>query len=73
MLNVKTKSLPAWDEALAGRIRDGMTLAALEAEVRGAVEAENGKASESARNDAIAKALVEIVTIDKVSLDLKCL
>lgn len=66
ILGVKSKILPVWDNELANRIRDGMTLSELEAEVRGAVDTENGKASESARNDAIAKALLEIASFNKV-------
>lgn len=26
VLSVKTKTIPAWDQTLAGRVRDGMTL-----------------------------------------------
>ena len=33
MLGVKTKSLPDWNDELAGRIRDGMTLVELDQEV----------------------------------------
>jgi FKBP-type peptidyl-prolyl cis-trans isomerase (trigger factor) len=33
VLEVKTKTIPTWDEALAARVRDGMTLAELDAEV----------------------------------------
>lgn len=33
VLGVKTKTLPPWDEALAAKIRDGMTLAELDQEV----------------------------------------
>lgn len=33
VLGLKTKTLPAWDDELAGRIREGMTLLELDAEV----------------------------------------
>jgi hypothetical protein len=33
VLDVKTRSLPAWDDNLANTVREGMTLQALEAEV----------------------------------------
>jgi FKBP-type peptidyl-prolyl cis-trans isomerase (trigger factor) len=50
ILEVKTKALPPWDQALASRIRDGMSLQELETEVRNAVDTEKVKASESKRS-----------------------
>ena len=55
VLAIKTKAFPQWDETLAGRIRDGLTLADLESEVREAVDGEAVKSVESLRNDEIAK------------------
>ena len=37
VLGVKTKSLPDWNEELAGKIREGMTLAELDQEARHAI------------------------------------
>lgn len=63
---VKTKALPAWDETLAGRIREGMSLALLEAEVRQAVEGDASSTNENIRNDAIMNALLAITTFDRI-------
>jgi FKBP-type peptidyl-prolyl cis-trans isomerase (trigger factor) len=66
VLAVKTKTLPVWDEKLAGRIRDGMSLAELDGEVRKALEGDNASNQENARNDALAAALLEITSISKI-------
>lgn len=66
VLAIKTKAFPQWDEALAGRIRDGLTLAELESEVREAVDGEAVKSVESLRNDEIAKALLEKVVFNRI-------
>lgn len=66
VLNVKTKTLPKWDEDLAKRIRPDLTLELLEAEVRAAIEGDGIASTENARNDAIATALLEIVSMKKI-------
>lgn len=63
---VKTKALPQWDETLAARIRDGMTLEILDAEVRQAVEGDSVSTNENIRNDAIMNALLAITTMDRL-------
>ena len=65
---VRKQKLPEWDEALAGRIREGLTLSALEAEVAQAVDGERDAQAEDARNSALSKALAEIVVIKKVAI-----
>lgn len=64
--SVNVKTLPAWDEKLADRIREGMTLAELEDEVRQAIDGEAESGEEVSRNDGIAKALLEITTMNKI-------
>lgn len=66
VLGVKTQELPQWDATLAERVRTGLTLPDLEAEVRQAVEGDRDSQSEGVRNDALAQALVEIAHIKKV-------
>lgn len=63
---VNVKTLPAWDQTLANRVREGMSLAELENEVRKAIEGEAETTSEVARNDALANALLEITTMSKI-------
>jgi len=63
---VSVKSLPTWDQTLAGRVREGMTLAELEAEVRKAIDGEAESSSEVARNDALATALLAITSMSKI-------
>ena len=63
---VNVKTLPAWDEKLAGRIRDGMKLEELEEEVRQAIDGEAESGEEIARNDGIAKALLEVTVMNKI-------
>jgi len=69
VLGLKTKTLPRWDDELAGRIREGMTLQELEEEVRRAVEGEGGTA-ESLRNERLATALLQIASIDLIPASL---
>ena len=57
--------MPAWDEKLAGRIRDGMKLEELEEEVRQAIDGEAESGEEIARNDGIAKALLEVTIMSR--------
>jgi FKBP-type peptidyl-prolyl cis-trans isomerase (trigger factor) len=66
VLTVKRKLLPAWDEALAQKIRPEMTLALLESEVRQAIEGDGAASTENTRNDAIASALLEILSMKKL-------
>jgi len=66
VLEVKSCILPEWNEELAARIRDGMTLADLEAQVTQAVEGDMNKGVETARNDAIANALVSIAEVSQL-------
>ena len=66
MLAVKKKTLPAWDEELAKRIRPDLTLELLEAEVRQALEGDTASSTENTRNDAIASALLEIISMKKI-------
>lgn len=66
VLAVKRKTLPAWDENLAKKIRPDLTLELLEAEVRSAIEGDGVASSENTRNDSIANALLEIVTMKKI-------
>lgn len=65
-LEIMTKEIPEWNEELAASIRDGMTLAELDAEVRGAVEGEKQNDIDNSRNDALAQALIEIVDISRI-------
>ena len=64
--SVNVKTLPAWDEKLANRIREGMNLEELEEEVRKAIDGEAESGEEVSRNDGIAKALLEITTMNKI-------
>jgi len=63
---VKKQALPEWNEELAGRIREGMSLEALEKELEDAVKGENESENDSIRNDALANALLDIVTVDNL-------
>ena len=64
--SVSTKTLPAWDGVLANRVREGMTLEELEAEVNKALEGEGESSTEASRNDALANALLTITTMSKI-------
>lgn len=66
VITIKTKSLPIWNAELAERVRPGLTLEELEAEVKQAVEGEKDSQTENIRNDALAKALGQISVIKKV-------
>ena len=66
VIEVKTQTLPAWDAALAERVRPGLTLADLDTEVRQAVDGERDSQTENIRNDALAKALYEITKVSKL-------
>jgi len=66
VLDVKTKTLPAWDEELAASVRDGMTLEQLNNEVLKAIEGDSNSNTERARNDALASALLSITTISRL-------
>lgn len=63
---VNTKTLPEWNEKLAGRIREGMTLAELEEEVKKAIDGDAESSEETSRNDGLAKALLEVTTMNKI-------
>ena len=63
---VKIKTIPQWDEKLANRVRDGMTLKALEQEIVTAVEGDSKNNREQALNDALATKLMEITTLSQV-------
>jgi len=67
VIEVLTKEIPEWNEALALRIRDNMTLDELEEEVKAAVEGDGGNTMDNSRNDALAAALVEIAEVTKIS------
>lgn len=66
VLEVKSSTVPEWNEELAARIRDGMTLADLENQVTQAVEGDMNKGVETARNDALANALVAITEVSQL-------
>ncbi len=66
VIAVKTKTLPEWNEELAARVRDGLTLADMDKEVRAAIEGESQSTTENARNEALASALVDITTISRI-------
>jgi FKBP-type peptidyl-prolyl cis-trans isomerase (trigger factor) len=66
VLAVKTKVLPQWGEALAKKIRPDLDLSLLEAEVRGAIEGDSAASTENVRNDGIAAALLDIVSMKKI-------
>ena len=66
VLEVKTRDLPAWDDALAARVREGMTLAMLNDEVRKALDGDQENSSENMRNEALAKVLLEKMTVNKL-------
>ena len=66
VLEVKSCEMPEWNEELAARIRDGMTLADLEAQVTQAVEGDMNKNVETARNDALANAVVAITEVSQL-------
>ena len=63
---VNTKTLPVWDENLAARIRDGMTLAELEEEVKKAIDGDAESSEEISRNDGLAKALLAVTSMNRV-------
>lgn len=67
VIEVLTKEIPEWNEALAARIRDNMTLEELEGEVKQAVEGDGDNSVDNSRNDALAAALLEIAQVSKVS------
>lgn len=66
IMSVKTRQLPEWDEALAARVRDGMTLAQLDDEVRKALDGEQESSVENLRNEGLAKALLDTMTVNKL-------
>jgi len=66
VLEVKVKTLPDWNEELAKRVRDGMDLKGLEDEVRKALEGDDQNSTENIRNEALAKSLLDIMTISKI-------
>ena len=61
---MKTKKVPEWNADLAARVRDGMTLEALEAEIVSAIEGDSKNNRENARNDALAQALLDTTSIN---------
>ena len=66
VLSVKTKTLPEWNEELAARVREGLTLADMDKEVRAAIEGEVSNTAENSRNDALANELLSRVKISKL-------
>jgi trigger factor len=64
--SVNTRVLPEWDAKLADRIREGMTMPELEEEVKKALDGDQESVEETSRNDAIAKALLEVTTMSKI-------
>lgn len=66
VINIKTKTLPTWDAELAGRVKDGMTLAELDEQVEKAVDGDSENSAEGARNEALAKALLEVISISQL-------
>jgi len=66
VLDVKSRTLPEWNEQLAASIRDGMTLDQLNDEVMKAMEGDTNSNIEVARNDALAAALLNITSISKL-------
>lgn len=66
VINVKTKALPAWDADLAARVRDGMTLTELNDQVEKAVDGDSENSAEGVRNEALAKALLDIISISQL-------
>jgi trigger factor len=67
---IKTRTLPEWNEDLAARVRDGMTLSELEEEVRKALDGDQESSSENIRNEALAKVLLEKMTVSKLPTSL---
>ena len=61
---MKTKKVPEWNADLAARVRDGMSLEALEAEIVSAIEGDSKNNRENARNDALAQALLDTTSIN---------
>ncbi len=66
VLRIQSKALPAWDAALAARIKEGMTLAELEGEVRKAMEGDAMSSLDAQRNEALATALLERARVSKL-------
>jgi trigger factor len=66
VLAVKTKSVPAWDQTLAGRVREGMSLQELEDEVIQAIDGDRENSKENNRNDALAAKLLEITEVSRI-------
>jgi len=66
VLTVSIKSLPEWNAELANRVRENMTMAELEAEVRKALDGDAASSTETARNDALAVALLEITQVSRI-------
>lgn len=66
ILSVKTRSLPEWDEELAALVRDGFTIEDLNAEVRKALDGEQEDDLDNIRNEALAKVLLEKMTVNKL-------
>ena len=65
---MKIKTIPQWDEKLANRVRDGMSLKALEQEIVSAVEGDSKNNRETALNDALAAKLLEITKLSQVRI-----
>jgi len=66
VISVKTRELPEWNSELAARVREGMTLDDLNNEVNKALEGESENNSENIRNEALAKALLERMQVNKL-------
>lgn len=66
VLQVKQSALPEWNEELASRVREGLTIAEMEKEIREAIEGEGQSSSENLRNEALATALIDIVQVSKL-------
>eukprot|EP01031_Cornospumella_fuschlensis_P039522 gene39523-48118_t len=65
VLTVQRALLPAWDDALAERLRRGLTLLRLEEDVQRIVEGEHISAALKVRNEAIAAALLNCAQVSK--------
>mmetsp|Transcript_15459 Transcript_15459/g.25754 ORF Transcript_15459/g.25754 Transcript_15459/m.25754 type:complete len:527 (+) Transcript_15459:107-1687(+) len=66
ILDIKVKTLPEWNEELAGSIREGMTLVELDEEVQKAVEGDASSNTENARNEALASALLDVADVKQL-------
>jgi len=61
--SASSRSLPELDDAFAAQVREGLTIESLNAELRKAVDEEDSKQFVNQRNEAIAKALAEVMEV----------